>query len=84
MAVEIKVPDLGVNVDKVLLLRWLKNPGEAVQRGDALCEVETDKATTEIESIAQGTLLKQLVGADTEVDVGAVIAYVGEPGENVP
>ena len=84
MATEIRVPDLGVNVDKVVILKWLKNPGDAVKRGDPLCEVETDKATTELESVAQGTLLKQLVEANTEVNVGTAIAYIGEPGEVIP
>ena len=83
MATEIKIPDLSVNEDTVLFLKWLKNPGETVKRGDPLCEVETDKATTEIESIAQGTLLKQMIQPDTEVQVGTVIAYVGEAGETV-
>ena len=83
MATEIKVPDLGTNDDSVVILRWLKKEGDAVKRGDLLCEVQTDKATTELESVAQGTLLKCLVEEDTEVSVGTVIAYVGEPGEAV-
>ena len=81
MATEIKVPDLGVNADRVVILEWLKNPGDTIKRGDSLCEIETDKATTELESVAKGTLLKQLVEAGTEVDVGTVIAYIGEPDE---
>jgi pyruvate/2-oxoglutarate dehydrogenase complex dihydrolipoamide acyltransferase (E2) component len=84
MATEIKVPDLGVNVDSVVLLKWLKNVGDTVKRGDPLCEVQTDKATTEIESVAQGTLLKQVVEPESEVGVGTVIAYIGEPGEDTP
>ena len=84
MATEIKVPDLGTNEDSVVLLKWLKNQGDAVKRGEPLCEVQTDKATTELESVAQGILLKQLVEEDTEVNVGTVIAYIGEPGEAVP
>ena len=83
MATEIKVPDLGVNVDSVVFLRWLINEGEAVKRGDPLCEVETDKATTEIESIAQGTLLKQMAQPDEEIKTGTVIAYIGEAGETI-
>lgn len=83
MATEIKIPDLGVNVDTVVFLKWLKNKGDVVKRGDPLCEVETDKATTEIESVAQGTLLKQMAEPDTEIKVGTVIAYVGEAGEIV-
>ena len=83
MATEIKVPDLGVNVDSVVLLNWLKNEGEPVKRGDPLCEVQTDKAVAEVESVAQGVLLKQVIEVETEVTVGTVIAYVGEPGEVV-
>ena len=81
MATAIKVPDLGTNEDSVVLLKWLKNPGDLVKRGDLLCEIQTDKATTELESVAQGTLLKQLVEEDAEVNVGTVIAYIGEPDE---
>ena len=84
MATEIKVPDLGTNVDTVVVLKWLKQEGDAVKRGDPLCEVETDKATTELESVAQGTFLKSVVEENSEVTVGTVIAYVGAPGEAVP
>ena len=81
MATEIKMPDLGTTVETVVLLKWLKQEGDEVKRGELLCEVQTDKATTELESVAQGTLLKQLVEEDTEVNVGTVIAYIGEPNE---
>jgi len=77
VAVEIKVPDLGVNVETVVLLKWLKQVGDEVNRGDALCEVETDKAATELESIAKGVLLKQLFYEGDEISVGSVIALVG-------
>ena len=81
MASEIKVPDLGVNVETVVLLKWLKQEGDVVNRGDALCEVETDKATTDLESVAKGVLLKQLATEGTEIPIGTVIAHVGHPGE---
>ena len=84
MATEIKMPDLGTTVEQVKLVKWLKNEGDDVKRGDLLCEVETDKATTELQSIAQGVLLKQVVGEDTDVFVGDVIAFVGQPGESLP
>ena len=83
MAIKIKMPDLGTNVESVVLLKWLKQVGEEVKRGEPLCEVETDKASTELESVAKGTLLKQVVAEDTEVTVGTVIAYIGSPGETV-
>ena len=84
MAKAIKIPDISTTADTVVLLRWLKQEGEHVKRGEALCEVETDKANTELESVAEGTLLKQVVAEATEITVGTVIAYVGEPGERIP
>ena len=83
MAKEIKMPDLGTAVKQVTLLKWCKEEGEFVKRGEIICEVETDKATTELESIAEGVLLKQVVPADSEVEVGTVIAYVGQEGESI-
>ena len=84
MAHEIKMPDLGTNVEQVTVLKWLKKEGEAVKRGDSLCEIQTDKAVTELESFSQGILLKQVVAENTDVAVGDVIAYVGQAGENIP
>ena len=84
MAKEIKMPDLGTNVEELVLLKWLKQVGDQVKRGEALCEIQTDKAVAELESVAKGVLLKQVVPEDSEITVGTVIAYVGEPGETVP
>ena len=84
MATAIKMPDLSTTADTVVLLKWLKQEGDPVKRGELLCEVETDKANTELESVAQGILLKQVVGEGTEISVGTLIAYVGEPGESIP
>lgn len=83
MAKAIKMPDLGTTVDKVTLIAWLKQEGEQIKRGEALCEVETDKANTELESVAEGTVLKQVIAEGTEITVGTVIAYVGDPGEDI-
>ena len=84
MAVPIKMPDFGTNVEEVKLIHWLKQIGEPVARGEGLCEVETDKATVELESIAQGVLLAQVVPAGTDLREGTIIAYVGQAGEQVP
>jgi len=84
MATEIKMPDLGTTVERVTLLSWLKSPGDTVKRGEPLCEVETDKATSQLESVTQGVLLKQLVPPGTEIEVGTVIAYIGDPAESIP
>lgn len=84
MAVAIRVPDLGTTVDKVKLVAWLVEEGEQVERGSFLAEVETDKAVSELESVAEGVLLKQVVPAGETANTGDIIAYVGKPGETVP
>jgi pyruvate dehydrogenase E2 component (dihydrolipoamide acetyltransferase) len=84
MATAIRMPDLGTNVEEVKLTEWLKQEGEQVRRGDSLCEVETDKATEPLESVAEGVLLRQMVPAGSDVQSGTIIAYIGEPGEAVP
>ena len=84
MATPIKMPDIGTTVETVKVVRWLKRVGDPVKRGEPLCEVETDKATSELESYAEGVLLWQAVPEMTEVDAGSIIAYVGLPGEEIP
>ena len=83
MAIEIKMPDLGTTVEDVVLLKWLKQEGDEVQRGEALCEVETDKARTDLESFAKGVLLKKVASEGDSIPVGTVVAYIGEPGETI-
>jgi pyruvate dehydrogenase E2 component (dihydrolipoamide acetyltransferase) len=84
MSIAIKIPDIGTTVTIVTLVRWLKKEGDIVNRGDFLCEIETDKATSELESIAEGTILKIMVPEGTELEQGTVIAYIGNKGETVP
>ncbi len=84
MAVEIKMPSLGTAVDEVRLINWVKNVGDPVKMGEVIAEVETDKAVTELESYAAGTVLAHLVQADSIVEEGQIIAYVGKEGEQVP
>jgi pyruvate dehydrogenase E2 component (dihydrolipoyllysine-residue acetyltransferase) len=84
MATEVIIPQFGTSIDKVTLLAWLKDEGEEVKRGDVLCEVETDKATMEVESFVDGVLLKHVAGAGSEVQIGSLIAYIGKEGEELP
>jgi pyruvate dehydrogenase E2 component (dihydrolipoamide acetyltransferase) len=84
MAVAIKLPDLGTTVEECKLLAWRVKEGDAVKRGDILAEIETDKATTELESTADGVLLRQIVKAGDTAHLGDVLAYVGRPGDRVP
>jgi len=77
MLKEVRMPDLGTTVDELRIIRWLKQPGDAVKRGEPLLEVETDKATMEVESYLEGYLKKIEAGDDTEVIAGDIIAYIG-------
>ncbi len=79
MLSKITMPSGGTNTDQLLVVSWKKNAGDAVKRGDILLEVETDKALLEVESFAQGTLLKCLVEEGSYGTVGDVIAYIGDP-----
>src|SRR5438105_11931048 len=65
------------------IVKWLKSEGERVEKGEPLFEVDTDKATQEVEAEASGVLLKISVEAG-EVPVGQTIAVIGEEGEPVP
>ena len=80
MATPIRMPDFGTNVEEVRLVAWLKKVGQRVVKGEGLCEVETDKATVELESVADGVLLAQAVPAGAGVQEGTVIAYIGRSG----
>jgi pyruvate/2-oxoglutarate dehydrogenase complex dihydrolipoamide acyltransferase (E2) component len=73
---EVKMPDLSTNDPQVKVLRWLIEVGQPVERGQALVEVETDKAITEVESIATGVVQKICAEKDELIDVGRVIAII--------
>lgn len=79
MLTKITMPSGGTNTDQLRVVSWKKQEGDAVKRGDILLEVETDKAVLEVESFAQGTLLKRLVEEGSYGTVGEVIAYIGKP-----
>src|SRR5512143_2493432 len=65
------------------LAKWRKKEGDAVAGGDVLCEVETDKATMDYESSAEGTLLKILLPEGGQARVGDPIAIIGKPGDDI-
>jgi len=83
MATEIKMPQLSDTMYSGKILVWRKAVGDQIKRGDVLAEVETDKANLEIESFSEGTLLSILVPAEKTAQVGQVIAYIGQPGEQI-
>lgn len=84
MAQPIRMPPLAETTDEVRIVGWLKAEGDKVRAGEPLLEVETDKATLEVEAAAGGSLLRILHGAGSTVSVGAVVGWIGEPGEEPP
>ena len=83
MATEIKLPRLGQGMESGTVVRWLKQEGERVEKGEPLYELDTEKVTQEVEADASGVLLKITV-QEGEVPVGQTIAVIGEEGEAVP
>ena len=77
----IVMPKLGNSVESAIILTWHVDVGDAVRAGQALCEIETDKATLEVESSATGILLARFFEAGAEVPVLRDIAIVGSEGE---
>ncbi len=82
MATEVKLPRLGQGMESGTIVKWLKSEGEAVEKGDPLYELDTDKVTQEVEAEASGILLKIAI-SEGEVEVGKTIAVIGEEGEKV-
>jgi pyruvate dehydrogenase E2 component (dihydrolipoyllysine-residue acetyltransferase) len=83
VANEVKLPRLGQGMESGTIVKWLKSEGEAVEKGEPLYELDTDKVTQEVEAEASGVLLKIAV-AEGEVEVGRTIGFIGDKGEDVP
>ena len=83
MATELTMPQMGYDMQEGTLVRWLKAEGEEVSIGEAVAEIETDKAVVEFESTEAGVLHKLLVIEGDVVPVGQAVALVGAVGEEV-
>ncbi len=83
MATEVLMPRQGQSVESCIIIGWKVKEGDTVTEGQPLCEVETDKATFEVEATATGTVLGIFYSDDDDVPVLNVIAAIGEPGEDV-
>jgi len=77
--IEVKMANLGYDMEAGKIVSWLKNVGDSVARGEPIAEVETDKATVEMESMQSGVLAEIIAAEGAEVTVGAVIAYLERP-----
>ncbi len=84
MPTQVVLPQLGESVDEATVSKWLVAKGDEVKEFDPLLEVNTDKVDSEIPSPATGTILEILVPEGETIQAGTVLAYIGEPGEEVP
>jgi pyruvate dehydrogenase E2 component (dihydrolipoamide acetyltransferase) len=81
MSNEITMPKLSDTMEEGKIIRWLKHPGDSVQRGEPLAEVETDKADMVLEAFEDGVLTDVILKEGESAKVGEVIATMGKPGE---
>ena len=83
MATKVLVPLLGEGVEEVTVIKWLKKEGDSVNELEPLLEVNTDKVDTEIPAPVSGMVLKILAEEGAPAKVGAILAFIGNPGESV-
>jgi pyruvate dehydrogenase E2 component (dihydrolipoamide acetyltransferase) len=76
MRIEVTMPNLGYDMEEGTVQRWLKAVGDAVERGEPIAEIETDKTTVEMEAMASGTLAEIVVPDGESAALGAVIAIL--------
>ncbi|MBD0337912.1 MAG: 2-oxo acid dehydrogenase subunit E2 [Thermoleophilia bacterium] len=77
------LPRLGQGMESGTIVRWLKQEGDRVEKGEALYELDTEKVTQEVEAEASGVVLRILAGEGEEVEVGKAVVVIGEEGEEV-
>ncbi|MAE80368.1 MAG: hypothetical protein CL695_02150 [Chloroflexi bacterium] len=81
---EVTMPSMGADMTEGTIAKWLKTEGDQVSRGDKLAEIETDKTVVEMEAYADGVLRRITVEEGSLVQVGTVIAYIGDPEDEIP
>ncbi len=83
MAIEVIMPQLGLTMEEGTIAKWIKQEGDKVNIGDVLVEITTDKLSSEIESEAEGVLLKIVAQEGEDIPVKGLLAIIGEEGEAV-
>jgi pyruvate dehydrogenase E2 component (dihydrolipoamide acetyltransferase) len=83
MAVEIRMPQLGLTMEEGTIDQWLKQEGDEVKVGDPIAQIQTDKLTSELESDVEGVLLKIVAQEGEDIPVKGLLAYIGKAGESV-
>ena len=83
MATQVVMPKLSPTMEEGQISRWLKNEGDKVSMGEPLAEIDTDKATMEMQALGNGVLRKILIQAGESAPLGQLIAVIGEPDEDI-
>ena len=83
MAAEITMPKFGQTMTEGTIVSWEKKEGDQISKGDVFVKIESDKAVLDVESEHSGTLLKVVAREGDLIPCGEVIAYIGDPGEQI-
>jgi pyruvate dehydrogenase E2 component (dihydrolipoamide acetyltransferase) len=83
VAVKVIMPQAGQDLETGIVREWHKSEGDAVAKGEAIVQVETEKVNLDVEAPAAGVLLRILVPNDTETAIFSTIGIIGEPGEDI-
>lgn len=83
MATPVTLKKLSWTMEEGLLGKWIKHEGDQVKEGEALCEIETEKATDELHAPTTGTLIKIIYAEGSTIPVNSIIAVIGIPGEDI-
>src|SRR6185437_242234 len=83
MATQVIMPKLSPTMEEGQLSRWLKKEGDKVSMGEPLAEIDTDKATMEMQALGSGVLRKILIQEGESAPLGQLIAIIGEPDEDI-
>src|SRR5437867_2247234 len=83
MSTNVIMPSLGYDMTAEKVARWIKQEGDAVEKGGVIAEIDTEKATVEIEANASGVLKKILVAAGETVPIGTPIGVIGDAAEKI-
>ncbi len=81
---EVTMPAMGADMTEGTVVKWLKDEGEEVSRGDKLAEIETDKTVVEMEAYADGVLRQILLSDGSKAPVGTLLAFIGDPDDELP
>jgi pyruvate/2-oxoglutarate dehydrogenase complex dihydrolipoamide acyltransferase (E2) component len=76
MKIKLKLPRYGMNMEEATIVKWLKQPGDAIKEGDGLYEIETEKVTQVVEAVGDGTMVEILVPEEEIAEVGEAVCIV--------